>query len=87
MRKSSYLTLLTNSWSAVVRGAASRGLEGAVVRNRKARRHYGISVYRKFDPSVDDESDIYICPFTRDKLKSGYVQWLVAKVGIFTKLR
>lgn len=39
-----------NAWTAVVRGAVLRGLEGEeLVLNRKARRHYGVSASHKFN--------------------------------------
>ncbi|KAK4895262.1 hypothetical protein LTR27_006605 [Elasticomyces elasticus] len=42
-----------NAWTAVVRGAVLRGLEGAeMVTNRKARRHYGVRCSEAFDPSI-----------------------------------
>ncbi|KAK5744403.1 hypothetical protein LTR17_002113 [Elasticomyces elasticus] len=41
-----------NAWTAVVRGAVLRGLEGAeMVTTRKARRHYGVSCSELFDAS------------------------------------
>ncbi|KAK4950848.1 hypothetical protein LTR10_010841 [Elasticomyces elasticus] len=40
-----------NAWTAVVRGAVLRGLEGAeMVTSRKARRYYGVSFQEQFDP-------------------------------------
>lgn len=40
----------TNAWSAVVRGAVLRGLEGGIIHNRMARRNYGISCSSHYDP-------------------------------------
>ncbi|KAH0163598.1 actin-like ATPase domain-containing protein, partial [Aureobasidium melanogenum] len=41
-----------NPWTAVVRGAVISGLETDLVASRKARRHYGIMVSKKWDPEV-----------------------------------
>lgn len=41
---------LTNSWSAVVRGAVLYGLNSGIVRERILRRHYGIPTSVVWDP-------------------------------------
>jgi hypothetical protein len=49
------LTILqpANAWTAVVRGAVLRGLEGVeLVVSRKSRRHYGVYARTPFDASV-----------------------------------
>ena len=49
-----------NAWTAVVRGAVLRGLEGSdLVLNRKARRHYGVSAAPLYQPSVHSYSNKY----------------------------
>ena len=37
------------AWTAVVRGAVIRGLEGGVVMSRRSRMHYGTSYATIFD--------------------------------------
>ncbi|KAL4925366.1 Hsp70 family protein [Aspergillus undulatus] len=46
-----------DGWSAVVRGAVYRGLEGNKVESRIARRHYGVVFRRIFDDMLDCEND------------------------------
>ena len=47
-----------NAWTAVVRGAVLRGLEGQdLVLSRKARRHYGVSHRADFDPKIHLKSE------------------------------
>ncbi|KAK5175356.1 uncharacterized protein LTR77_000495 [Saxophila tyrrhenica] len=43
----------SNTWTAVVRGAVLRGLEGVdMVTSRMSRRHYGVAANEKFYPSI-----------------------------------
>ena len=45
-----------NAWTAVVRGAVLRGVEGQeLVLSRKARRHYGVKHSSRFDSSIHSE--------------------------------
>ncbi|KAM0129318.1 hypothetical protein ACHAP3_007821 [Botrytis cinerea] len=46
--------------SAVVRGAALRGLEGIAPRVKHLRRHYGISLDKSFREGIDPEEDSYV---------------------------
>lgn len=49
-----------NAWTAVVRGAVLRGVEGQeLVLSRKARRHYGIKANSKFDRFFHSEEEKY----------------------------
>jgi hypothetical protein len=66
-------------WSAVVRGAAVRGLEGSMVISKRARRAYGLSLHRKFDPNIHKEEYTYRCP-VKGKRAKGYIDWQVKKV-------
>ena len=46
-----------HAWTAVVRGAVLRGLEGAeVVTNRKARRHYGVECWEPYNSRIHPAS-------------------------------
>jgi hypothetical protein len=75
------LTLLT-FWrqSAVVRGAALRGLEGIAPRMKRARRHYGIEVGFYFREGTDPEELAYIDDFDVKRC-DGRVAWLIAKAS------
>ena len=64
------------AWSAVVRGAAIRGLNGNTVLSRKAKRAYGIGVHRPFRKEIDREEDAYNCP-VGGKRAGGYVAWFM----------
>ncbi|KAG4415113.1 hypothetical protein IFR04_011750 [Cadophora malorum] len=65
--------------SAVVRGAALRGLEGVVPRIKKARRHYGVGLNCPFEEGVDLESLGYIDEWDGRKLCLNRVVWMVSK--------
>ena len=75
------LTLLT-FWrqSAVVRGAALRGLEGIAPRMKRARRHYGVGLNDQFREGTDPEELGYIDEFDV-KMCRGRVEWLIAKAS------
>jgi len=68
------------AWSAVVRGAAVRGLDGSVVLSKKAKRAYGLGVHQRFREGVDNEEESFICP-VGGKRAPGYIDWVVKKVG------
>lgn len=70
-----------NSWSAVVRGAVIKGLEGgsAAITKRKCRRFYGTSCSQIFRPGVHDESDSYIDEYDGRKRAMGQMEWLLKK--------
>ncbi|KAH9223806.1 Hsp70 family protein-like protein [Leptodontidium sp. 2 PMI_412] len=65
--------------SAVVRGAALRGLEGVTPRIKKARRHYGIGLNCRFKEGVDPESLGFIDEWDGSKLCMNRIAWLVSK--------
>src|SRR5271168_1720016 len=71
-------------WSAIARGAALRGLDGALVHKKICRRHYGTTYDREFRDGVDSErlDDTYIHDFTGRKMVRGYMDWFFHKVGI-----
>ncbi len=62
------------AWSAVVRGAAIRGLSGSLVLSRKAKRCYGICVHQESREGIDDEKDAITCP-VKGKRADGYIHW------------
>lgn len=64
------------AWSAVARGAATRGLSGSLVLSKRAKRAYGIGIHQTFRDGVDDERDLEICPI-KGKRARGYVSWTI----------
>lgn len=64
------------AWSAVVRGAAIRGLSGSLVLSKRAKRAYGIGIHQTFQEGVDDEADMWMCP-AKGKRARGYVSWTI----------
>lgn len=66
--------------SAVIRGAALRGLEYIAPRSRQSRRHYGFSCGDVFREGIDDEDDSYPCAITGEKYCSGRMLWTIEKV-------
>ncbi|KAL9113436.1 MAG: hypothetical protein Q9227_002477 [Pyrenula ochraceoflavens] len=72
-----------HAWSAVVRGAAIRGLEGKVVKSRIARLWYGIGAHHEFREGYDNDEDAFDCP-TRGKRAHGYFDCLMKRGQRFT---
>lgn len=62
------------AWSAVVRGAAIRGLSGSLVLSKRAKRAYGIGIHQAFREGIDDERDAELCP-VKGKRARGYLYW------------
>ncbi|KAJ8060112.1 hypothetical protein OCU04_011722 [Sclerotinia nivalis] len=65
--------------SAVVRGAALRGLEGISPRVKQLRRHYGVCLSMYFRKGIDPEENSYIDPWENVKRCSGRMEWLILK--------
>lgn len=68
------------AWTAVVRGAVLRGLEGNMVISRKARMHYGTSYATVFDEEKHSVSERYWSPLWERWMVSDRMQWHIAKV-------
>ncbi|KAI2482515.1 Hsp70 family protein [Pyrenophora tritici-repentis] len=71
-----------HAWSAIVRGAAAKGLEGdgrAEIKNRKCRRYYGTSYNAHFIPGKHKEIDSFISEFDGVKRASNQVEWILKK--------
>lgn len=69
-------------WSAVARGAVSRGLEGpsaGLVAVRLARKHYGTPISVPFRQGVHHPDDGYIDEFTGTKYAKAQMRWMVDK--------
>jgi hypothetical protein len=69
------------AWTAVVRGAVLRGLEGNMVISRKARMHYGTSYATVYDESKHSVSERYWSPLWERWMVSDRMQWHIAKVS------
>ena len=69
-----------NAWTAVVRGAVLRGLEGVeMVTNRKARRHYGISMRTTYDPARHSSLAKTWCERQERFVADGDMRWYIQK--------
>lgn len=67
------------AWTAVVRGAVLRGLEGNMVISRKARMHYGTSYATVFDEEKHSVTERYWSPLWERWMVSDRMQWHIAK--------
>ncbi|CAG5141087.1 uncharacterized protein ALTATR162_LOCUS861 [Alternaria atra] len=68
------------AWSAVVRGAAAKGLEGAkknMIKTRKCRRHYGTDYCARFSARQHKEADSYIDCYDGIKSVQNQMRWLL----------
>lgn len=70
------------AWTAVVRGAVLRGLEGSMVISRKARMHYGTSYATVYDEQKHEVSERYWSPLWERWMVSDRMQWHIAKVSL-----
>lgn len=68
-----------NSWTAVVRGAVLTGLERDLVAIRKARRHYGVVVTQRYDPSKHSRKNRYVCAYTQEIRANNQMMWHVVR--------
>jgi len=69
------------AWTAVVRGAVLRGLEGSMVVSRRSRWHYGTSYATVFDEERHPLNDRYWSPLWERWMVSDRMQWHIAKVS------
>ncbi|EEP75420.1 conserved hypothetical protein [Uncinocarpus reesii 1704] len=67
--------------TAIVRGAALRGLEGLRSITKRCRRHYGYSWAVPFRANEHKEPESFIDPWSGLKLASGMMKWMIAKVA------
>ncbi|CAK7272772.1 hypothetical protein SEPCBS57363_005315 [Sporothrix epigloea] len=67
------------AWTAVVRGAVLRGLEGSMVLSRRARYHYGTSYATVYDQAKHSVSERYWSPLWERWMVSDRMQWHIAK--------
>ena len=62
-------------WSAVVRGALLRGLQGDIVSTRKIRNFYGIEYRQTWDPEIHEVGD-----FANEAAKHKYLPGLISRL-------
>ncbi|KAG0126370.1 hypothetical protein HOY82DRAFT_570205 [Tuber indicum] len=68
-----------NAWTAVVRGAVMRGLEGEMVRIRKVARNYGNSCSVPFMEGYHPKRDGYIDPQDGEYMCRSRMRWYINK--------
>ncbi|TKA36507.1 hypothetical protein B0A54_13509 [Friedmanniomyces endolithicus] len=68
-----------HAWTAVVRGAVLRGMEGSMVEKRRSRWHYGTSYATVFDEKKHPVEDRYWSPLWERWMVSDRMQWHIAK--------
>ncbi|GME65215.1 actin-like ATPase domain-containing protein [Neofusicoccum parvum] len=67
------------AWTAVVRGAVLRGLEGSMVVSRRSRCHYGTSYATVFDEAKHSVAERYWSPLWERWMVSDRMQWHIRK--------
>ncbi|SPO03417.1 related to hsp70 protein [Cephalotrichum gorgonifer] len=67
------------AWTAVVRGAVLRGLEGNMVISRKSRMYYGTSYATVYDEEKHPVSERYWSPLWERWMVADRMQWHIAK--------
>lgn len=75
-----------HAWTAVVRGAVLRGLEGNMVVSRRSRWHYGTSYATVFDEAKHPICDRYWSPLWERWMVSDRMQWHIAKVRLLVQV-
>ncbi|EOA92058.1 uncharacterized protein SETTUDRAFT_86462 [Exserohilum turcica Et28A] len=69
------------AWSAVVRGAVTKGIEqgsGAILK-RKSRRHYGTSYSSRFNKRVHNKADMYVDEYDGQRWARNQMSWLIQR--------
>lgn len=67
------------AWSAVARGAVTRGLEGSLILSKYSRRWYGFMVHRKYQPG-DNKKQTFMCAL-KGRRTLGFFECHVKKVS------
>ncbi|CAK4028306.1 heat shock 70 kDa 12B-like [Lecanosticta acicola] len=68
-----------HAWTAVVRGAVIRGIEGSVVEKRRSRWHYGTSYATVWDERKHPIEDRYWSPLWERWMVADRMQWHISK--------
>ncbi|GBF66389.1 hypothetical protein TMEN_9109 [Trichophyton mentagrophytes] len=79
------ITVPDNPQTAIVKGAALRGLWGLQVTTKRCRRHYGFKWSIPFRQGIDREKHAYIDEFTRKKMVGGIMKWMISKGEKYTE--
>ncbi|EFR01012.1 hypothetical protein MGYG_04014 [Nannizzia gypsea CBS 118893] len=79
------ITVPDNPQTAIVKGAALRGLWGLQATTKRCRRHYGFDWSINFRDGIDNERDAYIHEFTGKKVVGGIMKWMIAKGEKYTE--
>ncbi|RPB00669.1 hypothetical protein L873DRAFT_1827566 [Choiromyces venosus 120613-1] len=76
-----------NAWTAVVRGAIIRGLQGdiAAVQSRLSRRYYGVVHDSKYDESKHDEAERTWHPLRCEWVVKNRIQWYIRRGDVTTE--
>lgn len=85
------LTLGSFRWSAVVCGAVLRGIEGAIITEKRCRRHYGIKRSRVYDSALHKPFDkkkrrVFKHDFEDKWMLTGFMHWMISKVCHFSAI-
>ncbi|KAH7324857.1 hsp70-like protein [Stachybotrys elegans] len=77
----------SGAWSAVVCGAVLRGIEGAITRKRRCRKHYGFEASYLYKPEVHSGYDkatrrTWYSRFLNDNYLTGFMEWCIAKGAV-----
>ncbi|EHA52891.1 hypothetical protein MGG_05163 [Pyricularia oryzae 70-15] len=89
-RNATLATPMKDAWSAIARGAVIRGLEGEIVKQRKCRRHYGVSFSHPYECSHHNGFNTslrrtYMSLFTGKEYLTGFLTWKVDKGSVVTE--
>ncbi|KAL7269991.1 hypothetical protein RUND412_007313 [Rhizina undulata] len=68
-----------NAWSAITRGALKRGIDGCIVKDQIARRHYGITISLWYQEGKGLEKHRQYCYFENAWKVPNQMQWIVKK--------
>ncbi|DAA75364.1 TPA_exp: HSP70 family protein [Trichophyton benhamiae CBS 112371] len=79
------ITVPDNPQTAIVKGAALRGLWGLQVTTKRCRRHYGFEWSIPFRRGTDHERNAHIDEFTRKKMVGGVMKWMISKGEKYTE--
>lgn len=76
-----------NAWTAVVRGAIIRGLQGdiAAVQSRLSRRHYGVVHDAHFDPTKHTEDEKQWHPLRCEWVVRNRMRWYIQRGDVTTE--
>lgn len=76
-----------NAWTAVVRGAVMKGLEGSLVTDRMCRYNYGIALNSTFDASIHPKSSKYYDDHHEIFRAKNAMTWYVRKGDVVAETR